>query len=228
VTIALGRGLAALGASAVAIDAHLGRGDLALVAGWRGAATPGIEALASANPAPACLRPIGPGVQLIPGQRGRSPAIADLGSTARAIHRGSASLAPPSAWLLFDAGDAFGSWSAELAQTVGRVLLVTTPEPLSVLAAYAALKHLHRVAPRAAVAMVVNRCEAAARAEAVHRCVLGAAERFAAPMAPLAGWCAAGSTAEGAAAPRIEATELAHRLLGAGSANIQPRAATAA
>jgi flagellar biosynthesis protein FlhG len=220
--------LAASGVSTVAIDAHLGRGDLALVAGWRGDTTPGIDALIAGTVTPSCVRQLEPGVQLIPGLRGRAPAISDLASAARLALQGAAMLAPPTAWRLFDAGDAFGSWSAELAQLIGRVLLVTTPEPLSVLTAYAALKHLRRVAPRAAVAMVVNRCEDPARAEAVHRCVAQAAERFAAPMAPLAGWSPTGANIEGAAAPRVEALELARRLLGASMSQPQPRAAIAA
>ncbi|MGL4514201.1 MAG: MinD/ParA family ATP-binding protein [Lacipirellulaceae bacterium] len=228
VTMALARGLAECGAAALAVDAHLGRGDLALVAGWRGETTPGIESLLSATATPACVRGVDRDVHLIAGQRGRAPAIADLAAAARRVVQTVVRLAPRSAWTLFDAGDAFGSWSAELAQIVGRVLLVTTPEPLSVLTAYGALKHLRRVAPRAAVALVVNRCADQATAEGVHRCVAQAAERFAAPLAPLAGWSPPGETLAGAAAPRVVARALAERLVGAGVAQPKPGAAVAA
>ncbi|MGH7243707.1 MAG: AAA family ATPase [Phycisphaerales bacterium] len=139
------------------------------------------------------------GFTLVPGSVGVAK-MADLhAAEQRQLLRGLAALEARSDLVLLDTGAGISPGVLGFLGVADLVLVVVTPEPTSIADAYALIKCFsHRAeelpprerADRGAtrIAMVVNQCRSKVDAEAVHRRILGACDRFLGLHVPLAGW----------------------------------------
>jgi len=139
------------------------------------------------------------GFTLVPGSVGVAR-MADLhAAEQRQLLRGLAALEARSDLVLLDTGAGISPGVLGFLGVADLVLVLVTPEPTSIADAYALIKCFsHRAeelpprerAGRGAtrIAMVVNQCRGKSEAEAVHRRMHGACERFLGLHVPLAGW----------------------------------------
>ncbi|MBL8875304.1 MAG: AAA family ATPase [Phycisphaerae bacterium] len=139
------------------------------------------------------------GFVLVPGSVGVAR-MADLhASEQRQLLRGLSTLEARSDLVLLDTGAGISPGVLGFLAVADLVLVVATPEPTSIADAYALIKcwaqrspdhsardRGDRPSPR--IALVINQCRSRVEAEAVHRRMLAACEKFLGLHLPLAGW----------------------------------------
>lgn len=89
-------------------------------------------------------------------------------------------------WIVVDAGVGDTLWARELASRAAKPLLVTTPDRLSVINGYATLKRLGPVAGR--VGLITNHVADAEAAAAAHEVLANSCQQFLSSVPTLAGW----------------------------------------
>ncbi|TWT86535.1 Flagellum site-determining protein YlxH [Pseudobythopirellula maris] len=159
------------GVRPVAVDAHPVQADLATIAGVAATDNADLLALLDETAHAEDLVTITPeGVRLLPGARGSEPRTPLDGAAADRLVAGLARLAGKADLAIVDTGPGLAPWSQRVCRRADLVLLVTTPDRLAVLDAYATAKRLHAQGQHA-VQLVANRCRDAQHAAGVHRCV---------------------------------------------------------
>jgi flagellar biosynthesis protein FlhG len=119
-----------------------------------------------------------PGVQILPAASG-VPDLANLGREARAkLLARLSEVGQRVDDVLVDTGAGLGDVSLALQMASSRVIVVTTPEPTSMVDAYATLKVLWGLDPTKPVDMVVNAAGDDAEAEQTFEKISRAADRF--------------------------------------------------
>ena len=193
--LALAQELSTRGRRVIAVDANLGQDDLGLLTGADRGDRPGVGELLHANPhPPGAAQKLSQGFELIHGVRSvAGQALADRDGADRLIGRLSgvalaSGLTVADGRLVIDAGRAPSAWALELARHADQVALVTAPDRLSVINAYAALKQLRKHAPHAAIGLVWNHCQNQQAAEHQHSRVSRPAQTFMGETLSLAGW----------------------------------------
>lgn len=91
-------------------------------------------------------------------------------------------------WTLVDSAAGVSSQTLAFAVSADLVLLVTTPDLTAMTDAYAFLKALTRLSPRGRLALVVNRAQGRAEAEAVAERICAVAQRFLHSAPSVLGW----------------------------------------
>ena len=118
------------------------------------------------------------GVRVVPGASG-VPRLADLDQNGREdLLRELGELEEGADLLVLDTGAGISRNVVAFAAAADEVVVVTTPEPTSVLDAFATIKVLSREEALGRVRLVVNQCATRAEAEAVSRRVAGACRQF--------------------------------------------------
>jgi MinD-like ATPase involved in chromosome partitioning or flagellar assembly len=159
------------GVAVLAIDAHAGRNDLAVLAATDEQPTTGLVITTAAKL----------GVAPAPGDG------AYVGEAAKRLLRAARLWADDAGgWIVIDAGVGDTLWARELASRAARPLLVVGGDRLSTVNGYLTLKRLGAVAGR--VGVIVNHCPNEQAARDVHGSIAESCQKFlsAAPM--LAGW----------------------------------------
>lgn len=175
VTLAISRDLAGsakagTGVVSLAVDAHPGRNDLAMMASnaeaTYGLALTTAEKLGVAEPA------------------GQGAAVTDAAK--RLLRAARLWTEGQGGWIVIDAGVGDTLWARELAARAVRPLLVTTPDRLATVNAYLTLKRLGLAASR--VGLIVNHCRDSDDAQQCHARLAGSCEQFLEKAPSLAGW----------------------------------------
>ncbi len=118
------------------------------------------------------------GVRVVPGASG-VPRLADLDQAGREdLLRELGDLEEDTDLLILDTGAGISRNVIAFAAAADEVVVVTTPEPTSVMDAYATIKVLSREDALGRVRLVVNQCTTRAEAEAVSRRVAGSCRQF--------------------------------------------------
>ena len=118
------------------------------------------------------------GVRVVPGASG-VPRLADLDQSGREdLLRELGELEEGADLLILDTGAGISRNVVAFAAAADEVLVVTTPEPTSVLDAFSTIKVLSREEALGRVRLVVNQCATRTEAEAVSRRVSGACRQF--------------------------------------------------
>ncbi len=157
------------GVAVLAVDAHAGRTDLAVMA-----AEQDLPALALTTAAKLGIEP--------PAGQGAS-----VTEAAKRLLRAARLWTDDSGgWIVVDAGVGDTLWARELASRAARPLLVTTPDRLSVINGYATLKRLGAVARR--VGVIANHVADAEAAAETHAVLAQSCQQFLASQPTLAGW----------------------------------------
>ncbi|QDU87688.1 Flagellum site-determining protein YlxH [Pirellulimonas nuda] len=180
--------LAGAGTPVLAVDASLDRPDLTVAAGASRGSGPDLSdvfALRSTLAETSIL--VAPGARVAPGQWGPESPPVSLEQTQTLATQ----LAQHDQGLtLLDAGAGLRPLLLPLWRSAGLVLLVTTPDELSVLNAYATLKLAQSRGVCDAAALLVNRCYDQQEADATHDRLAAACGRHLGFEPPLAGWIA--------------------------------------
>ncbi len=118
------------------------------------------------------------GVRVVPGASG-VPGLADLDQAGREglLHE-LGELEESTDLLVLDTGAGISRNVMAFAAAADEVVVVTTPEPTSVLDAFATIKVLSREDALGRIRLVVNQCATRAEADAVSRRVAGACRQF--------------------------------------------------
>ena len=95
---------------------------------------------------------------------------------------------PLEGWLVVDAGVGISPWCVTLAREAGRLMIVTTPDDLSRLNAFGAVKRLSASVNLPPVGLVVNHCADAEQGRAVGDALAGSVKKLLKLEASLAGW----------------------------------------
>ena len=118
------------------------------------------------------------GVRVVPGASG-VPKLADLGREGREeILRELTDLEADADLLVLDTGAGISRNVMAFAAAADEVLVVATPEPTSILDAFAAIKVLSREDALGKVRLVVNQCSGRAEADAVSARIASACRQF--------------------------------------------------
>jgi len=173
VALSLARDLAASaknpGVAVLAVDAHAGRNDLAVMA--VGKETP---ALALTTAAKLGVDP----------PAGQGAAVTEAAK--RLLRAARLWTDDSGGWIVIDAGVGDTLWARELASRAAKPLLVTTSDRLSVINSYATLKRLGAVAAR--VGVIANHVADAAAAAKAHAVLAHSCQQFLSSQPTLAGW----------------------------------------
>lgn len=159
------------GMAVLAVDAHAGRNDLALMNGQQEDTTAGLV-LTTASKL---------GVDPQPG-----PGVAAAESAKRLIRAGRLWTDDQGGWIVIDAGVGDSLWARELASRAQLPMLVTTADPLSTVNGYLALKRMGPAVAR--VGLVVNHCQDKATAESTHEAIARSCRKFLQADPKLVGW----------------------------------------
>lgn len=174
VTLAIARDLAGSskggGVAAVAVDAHPGRNDLAVMSA-NAKDTPGLALTTAAKLGVA--EPTGQGAAVTEAAK-------------RLLRAARLWTDEQGGWIVIDAGVGDTLWARELAARAVRPLLVTTPDQLATVNAYLALKRLGLAASR--VGLILNHCGDAEQAQLSHMRLAGSCQQFLEKTPSLAGW----------------------------------------
>lgn len=175
--IQLSVALSSQGCRVVLVDADLHRPAVAAACGLSDDA--GIaDVLAARRDIHEVLQPGTSGVQVVAGG-GTLGGAAPWGEVAQQrLFRQLQKLGRHADLITLDAGSGGHEVMRRFWQVADHVLLVTTPEPLAVMEAYATLKRLAGLHPLAMLRLLVNRTADLQAAEDVHRRVCEASERF--------------------------------------------------
>jgi MinD-like ATPase involved in chromosome partitioning or flagellar assembly len=195
VTLAIARDLARSasqpeGVAVLAIDAHAGRNDLAVMAASDDAPTAGLVLTTAAKL----------GVAVAPGD---GAAVAEAAK--RLLHAARLWIDDAGGWIVIDAGVGDTLWARELASRAMRPLLVVGGDRLSTVNGYITLKRLGASAAR--VGVIVNHCPNEAAARDVHGSLSQSCRQFLSTSPMLAGWLP--TTADDPAHSAIAAVPLA-------------------
>ncbi|TWU00347.1 hypothetical protein Pla108_12960 [Botrimarina colliarenosi] len=159
------------GVAVLAIDAHAGRNDLAVMAGAEATPTPGLALTTAAK--------LG-----VPPQPGDGPAVTEAAK--RLLRAGRLWTDDSGGWIVIDAGVGDTLWARELASRAQRPLLVTTGDRLSTVNGYLTLKRLGGVVSR--VGLIANHCDDDEAARHVHAALAHSCQQFLSRSPALAGW----------------------------------------
>lgn len=187
----LGETIALRDATALVIDATFDRPDLAMVAGLRPGARPDSkpdlsEALAEGIGAlPRAVLAVNPRLSLIPGGREFDRQGVTSERTTKLLAGVSLLQAD---YVLMDLGAGFHPGHKPLWQAAQMALVVTTPDGVSTVNTYAALKMAETAGLARPAAVVVNRCYQANEAEQAHQRLSEACGAHLGFTPPLAGW----------------------------------------
>jgi MinD-like ATPase involved in chromosome partitioning or flagellar assembly len=159
------------GVAVLAIDAHAGRNDLAVMAATDGEPTAGLVITTAAK-------------------LGVAPALGEgayVGEAAKRLLRAARLWTEDAGgWIVIDAGVGDTLWTRELASRAMRPLLVVGSDQLSTVNGYLTLKRLGAVATR--VGVIVNHCPNEQAARDVHRSLAESCQKFLSAAPVLAGW----------------------------------------
>ncbi len=159
------------GVAVLAIDAHAGRNDLAVMAAADETPTAGLVITTAAKL----------GVAPAPGEG------AYVGEAAKRLLRAARQWTEDAGgWIVIDAGVGDTLWARELASRAARPLLIVGGDRLSTVNGYLTLKRLGAVAAR--VGVIVNHCPNEEAARGVHRSLSESCQKFLAAAPMLAGW----------------------------------------
>lgn len=176
VTLAIARDLARStsqpeGVAVLAIDAHAGHNDLAVMAAADEKPTPGLVITTAANL----------GVAPTHGDGAAAPESAKRLLRAARLWTDDAG-----GWIVIDAGAGDTRWARELASRAMRPLLVVSGDRLSTVNGYLTLKRLGPVAGR--VGIIANHCRGDEDARAMHAAIAQSCRQFLSTQPTLAGW----------------------------------------
>lgn len=191
-TLKLAKRLGSQGRAVLAVDGNTRQTGLAELAGVEAGGVTTREVLAGKARAVDALAPAGSGVWVMPGARvtpDRPEPGADHGA---GVVRVAAHLRGVVEVVLLDAGSGLSPFAAPLWQAASETLLVTTPERLSLLGAYASLKLASRLDPRPRVTLLPNRVRSLSDATRIHATVGGACQQFLGHGATAAGFVGEG------------------------------------
>ena len=179
IAVNLGLALAAAGRRVLLVDADLGLANVDLVLGMRPRVHLG-HVLAGQLPIEAVVQDGPAGIRWIPGAAGL-PAIGQLDERRREmLLEGLAALETQHDFLVLDTPPGIGQGVLHLARQADELLLVTTPEPTSMMDAYALLKAVAATGADSIgqVRLIVNMVTHRSDAEEVHRRIAEVARRF--------------------------------------------------
>jgi len=171
--IALGR----MGRRVVVVDGDFGLANLDVLLGL----TPGrtIEHLLQGSATPEDLMIEGPaGIRILPAASG-VPQLTRLTADQRAtLYRALERIAHSADDVLIDTGAGLGEATLSLQLCASRVVVVTTPEPTSLVDAYASIKVLWDADPDKNIDLVVNSASTDREAEKIHAQISRACRHF--------------------------------------------------
>ena len=169
--------LAQLGHRVVLVDAHLGRSDVAEMCRMR--ERYGIfDLLAARRDIHEILEPGPLGIQVLPGTWGpEDPAEISQFSKQRLVSR-LLTLSPHADWVVVDAGSQSGTLLADLCKAARTVCVVTSPETISVMDAYATIKSLVQGSFVPSLRLVVNQATSQHVSDDVNTRLTKSCERF--------------------------------------------------
>lgn len=157
------------GVAVLVVDAHAGRNDLVVMA-----ADGETPALAITTAQKLGVDP----------PEGQGPSVAEAAK--RLLRAARLWTDDSGGWIVIDAGVGDTLWARELASRVARPLMVTTPDRLAILNAYATLKRLSAIVGR--VGIIANHVADADVAAEAHARLAQACQQFLASEPELAGW----------------------------------------
>lgn len=169
--------LAQLGHRVVLVDAHLGRSDVAEMCRMR--ERYGIfDLLTARRDIHEVLEPGPLGIQVLPGTWGpEDPAEISQFSKQRLVSR-LLTLSPHADWIVVDAGSQSGALLADLCQAARTVCMVTSPDTISVMDAYATIKSLVQGSFLPSLRLVVNQATSQHVSDEVNARLAKSCERF--------------------------------------------------
>lgn len=208
-TLELAKALAAQGVRCVAVDANLRQADLGQLAGAPVGGQTIADVLAERVTAADALLHVDPRLWLLAGAWAPDTHQQATADGARRLLSQLGGLAGRLDAVVVDAGSGHTPASAPLWESAATALLVATPEKLSLLGAYAAIKLSRAGGASPDLGLLVNRVSGDADASQVHAQVGGTSQRFLGSGVKSAGAINEGALDAGAA--RI-ATQLTARL----------------
>lgn len=169
--------LAARGQRVILIDADLGLANVEVLMGLSSAYN--IENVIDGEKRMVEILVRGPGgIQLVPGSSGLAQ-IADLSAAGREnLLEGLRELQEIAHFIIIDTMAGIGKNAVSFATAADEVLLVSTPEPSSIVDAYAMLKTIHTVRNDAMVRLLVNMASGDAQAQAVFNKLAGVSQQY--------------------------------------------------
>lgn len=188
-TLRVAEALALSGRPAVAVDANLRQADLGTIAGLSAEQRPALpDVLTGRRRAEEALAECANGLWLLPGAW--APA-APLEAPAEAVERLLAeldALALAGRTVVVDAGAGLTPWSDPIWRRATQTALVTVPDKLAVLNAYATIKLARAEGAGAGVGLLINGAPDEEAARRVHTRVSDTCQRFLGHGAPWLGW----------------------------------------
>ena len=169
--------LAQLGHRVVLVDAHLGRSDIAPMCRIR--EQYGVfDLLAARRDIHEVLEPGPLGVQVLPGTWGAADSTELSAYSKQRLVSRLLTLGPYADWIIVDAGNQSGPLLNSLCQAAQTVLLVTSPETISVMDAYATIKTLIRESFAPTLQLVINQSASESVSQDVQSRIATSCERF--------------------------------------------------
>jgi flagellar biosynthesis protein FlhG len=158
ITANLAAALSSFGRKILAVDADLGLASLDVILGIEPQSTI-FDALHRGRPLHEALIPTTKGFDLLPAGSGLPEGTIVTQALAERVEAGFVSLQDRYDVVLFDAGAGIGDVVLFFANLAHEILLVVTPEPTSVMDAYATIKILHQSYGRSEFLVVVNQAD---------------------------------------------------------------------
>jgi len=158
ITLNLAAALSALGRKILAVDGDLGLASLDVILGISPQSTI-FDALHRGRPLDEALTRTAKGFDLLPAGSGLPEGTRVTQALAESVKAGFSSLENRYDLFLLDAGAGIGDVVLFFANLAHEILLVVTPEPTSVMDAYAIIKILRRSYGRSEFLMVVNQAD---------------------------------------------------------------------
>lgn len=173
VAVALGQ----LGKRVVLVDADLQRGDVATFCGLKEEYS--VADVMSARRTVHEVLQLGPaGIQILPGAWAPSRPVDWNPLAQQRLLQQLKTLGRHADIVILDAGCGGGEMLRRYWQAADRVLLITSPQSVSIMDAYATIKMFDAAAVEAELAVVVNRAESEEQAASVHQRINTSCQRF--------------------------------------------------